>query len=599
MDTQLTQAEQIEMQRKFLAEQPKEVGLAEDRYLIQSMRSTRYSDEAHAWADIVDNSIESGATRVEIIYNTDSGGKILDIAIVDNGCGMLPEMLKHAVRWGGSTRYGSRNLFGRFGFGLPSASLKHGTKYSVISRTVTTDNFYSVTIDFIDILKLEGRVKAPEPVVSELPEWLKSALSDGSKFPLNDVKTVIILSDRDSLKWKTAKTSAAETLNHFGVVYASYLNSCSIAVNGAIVEPVDPLFLTPTAKWYKLYNNGVETKVVDHSIPSVSIRDKNGNWQEVKIRVSYFDVASWVADEDADGKKVGTKRRDIKKHYNGVLVYRNGRFIELNRAGMVWQNYTRQVGVAIDFPAELDDLFGITPDKQTVIFDEVIQDQLFKQARLKQVIKDLEGQVKLERAKKEQEELIGNGENGRASERVAAKLDKIQTRGPKSEETAREAEQNKQRLIKEKAAISGLPESVVAAHYEETEERLRVSFPYKIEFFEGRSGEPFYEPEPVGSQIKIKINVRHPFYTEFYGLLLNKDPFAQAGIELLLTIMSRAEVDASGESRAFYMEERNKWSHSLGQGLHMLPSELTKAESSVTADELLSVRNTWQDLEEN
>lgn len=599
MEKQLTQSEQIEIQRKFLADQPKDVGLAEDRYLIQSMRSTRYSSEAHALADLVDNSIESGATRVEVIYNTDSSGRILDIAIIDNGCGMLPEMLKHAVRWGGSTRFGSRNLFGRFGFGLPSASLKHGTKYSVISRTSVAEKFSSVTIDFKEILKLDGRVKAPEPVSAQLPDWVQTALSDKAKFPLNDVKTAVILSDRDSLRWKTLKTSAAETLNHFGVVYASYLSTCSIAVNGTIVEGVDPLWLTPSAKWYKMFNNGVETKVIDHSIPPVSIRDKDGVWHEVKIRVSYFDFASWEADEDNNGIKVGRKRLEIKKHYNGVLVYRNGRFIELNRAGMNWQNYTRQVGVAIDFPAELDDLFGITPDKQTIIFDDVIQEQLFKQARLKQVIKDLERQVTLERQKKQQEEALGDDERGRASERVAAKLDKIQTRGPKSEETARQAALNKQRLIKEKAAISGLPESVVAAHFDEAEERIRVSYPYKIEFFEGRSGEPFYEPEPIGTQIKIKINVRHPFYTEFYGLLLNKDPFAQAGIELLLTIMSRAEVDASGETRAFYMEERNKWSHSLGQGLHLLPSELTKAESAVTADELLTARNSWQDTEEN
>lgn len=586
---QYTQAEQIEIQKKYVAEQPKDVGLAEDKYLIQSMRSTRYSSEAHALADLCDNSIEAGATRVEIIYKTDERNRVEEIAIADNGCGMIPDMLRHAVRWGGSTRFGSRNLFGRFGFGLPSAALKHGTCYSVFSRIDGVDQFHSVTVDFADIEKLDGRVKAPEPKRDELPEWVKKALSGSSKFPFNDVKTVVVLMKRDSaLKWRDLKKSVSNTLDHFGVTYSSFLSQCSIAINGKLVESVDPLFITPTAKYYKLLNDGIETSATDHSIPAIQVRDRNGNSHDVKLRISLLDKQAWEADVNLDGEIVGQKRLQIKKNYNGILVYRNGRFIELYKWNEYsWQNYTRQVGVALDFPAELDELFGITPDKQTVIFSDLIEEKLLHDSGLKQIIRRLESQVGEERRRNLEAANIFDPNTPRPSERVAAKLDEIQTRPSKSNETKKEAETNRKRRIKEQSALTGLPENVIEDQFDR-EDAVRLRVPYRIEFFEGRSGEPFFEPRPEGSLFIIKINTSHSFYTEFYSRLIGRDPFAQSGVELLLTLMGRAEVDAIGEKRAYYIEARNKLSNDLGQGMHMLPAELTASQSETNIDELLS-----------
>jgi len=348
------------------------------------------------------------------------------------------------------------------------------------------------------------------------------------------------------------------------------------------------LFITPTAKYYKLLSDGIETKATDHTIPAIQVRDRNGNSHDVKLRISLLDKQAWEADVDLDGEIVGQKRLQIKKNYNGILVYRNGRFIELYKWNeYYWQNYTRQVGVALDFPAELDELFGITPDKQTVIFSDLIEEKLLNDSGLRQIIRRLENQVQEERRREVEASNIFDPNTPRPSERVAAKLDEIQTRPSNSSETKKEAETNRKRRIKEQSALTGLPEAIIEDQFNR-EDAVRLRVPYRIEFFEGRSGEPFFEPRPEGSLFIIRINTSHSFYTEFYSRLIGRDPFAQSGVELLLTLMGRAEVDAMGEKRAYYIEARNKLSNDLGQGMHMLPAELTATQSETNIDELLS-----------
>jgi hypothetical protein len=217
----------------------------------------------------------------------------------------------------------------------------------------------------------------------------------------------------------------------------------------------------------------------------------------------------------------------------------------------------------------------------------LIQEKLLKDSGLKGIIRRLENQVKQERVKDMEKVNIFDPTTPRPSERVAAKLDEIQTRPSKPNKTKIEAEINRKRRIKEQSALTGLPENVIEDQFNR-EDAVRLRVPYRIEFFEGRSGEPFFEPRPEGSLFIIKINTSHSFYSEFYSRLIGRDPFAQSGVELLLTLMGRAEIDAIGEKRAYYIEARNKLSNDLGQGMHMLPAELTATQSETNIDELLS-----------
>jgi len=99
--------------------------------LIKSLRDMGY-DFSTAVADLVDNSIEAGASRVDIVvgfYGDDSY-----VRIADNGRGMTDEELKEAMRYGSEREYSEEDL-GKFGLGLKTASMSQCQRFSVASRT--------------------------------------------------------------------------------------------------------------------------------------------------------------------------------------------------------------------------------------------------------------------------------------------------------------------------------------------------------------------------------------------------------------------------------------------------------------------------------
>jgi hypothetical protein len=98
--------------------------------LIGSLRDMGY-EFTTAVADLVDNSIEAGATLVSI--DVEFEGEDSWVRIADNGTGMTSSALREALRYG-STRVYSTNDLGKFGLGLKVASLSQCQKLVVASR---------------------------------------------------------------------------------------------------------------------------------------------------------------------------------------------------------------------------------------------------------------------------------------------------------------------------------------------------------------------------------------------------------------------------------------------------------------------------------
>ena len=101
--------------------------------LIESMRDIGYSLET-AVADIIDNSISAGASKIQLF--TDIGETKAKIAIIDNGEGMSEEELRIAMRPGSRNPLDSDNttLLGRFGLGLKTASFSQCRKLTLMTR---------------------------------------------------------------------------------------------------------------------------------------------------------------------------------------------------------------------------------------------------------------------------------------------------------------------------------------------------------------------------------------------------------------------------------------------------------------------------------
>ena len=102
------------------------------RRLITSLRDMGYSFSG-AIADLVDNSISAGATRVYINLHALEGTAPPHIIVADNGKGMHKAELIEAMRFGTERRYGLQEL-GKYGLGLKTASLSQCEKLTVLSR---------------------------------------------------------------------------------------------------------------------------------------------------------------------------------------------------------------------------------------------------------------------------------------------------------------------------------------------------------------------------------------------------------------------------------------------------------------------------------
>ena len=85
-------------------------------------------------------------------------------------------MIRASVVWGGTDREGSRDLFGRYGYGLPSASISQGKRLTVYSAPTQAP---STAVD-LDIDEIRSGKYIDQPAVSwclgrpprQLPPWV-------------------------------------------------------------------------------------------------------------------------------------------------------------------------------------------------------------------------------------------------------------------------------------------------------------------------------------------------------------------------------------------------------------------------------------------
>src|SRR5436309_12676751 len=101
----------------------------------------------------------------------ESGRKTVSaIAVIDNGSGMLPKMIRYALTWGGGTHFDDHNFIGRFGFGLPNSSINQGRRVEVYSRTNGDEPWLRGVLDITSPSKYGAQSIEP-PEVADLPDF--------------------------------------------------------------------------------------------------------------------------------------------------------------------------------------------------------------------------------------------------------------------------------------------------------------------------------------------------------------------------------------------------------------------------------------------
>jgi hypothetical protein len=537
---------------------------------VKGMRDSGYRSTATAIDELVDNSYQSQATRIDLAFTTEGGNRVGDLFVIDDGHGMEPDMIRASILWGGTHRFNDRSGFGRYGFGLPSASVSMTERYAVYSKTLG-GTWHMVQVDLMEIASgkltnAEGLIVAPSPVETELPPYVKTYL-DGRELKKGTV-IHLIAPDRLTSGFRSVPSFEQKMLEHLGVIYRGLLRTCSLYVNNKPVLAVDPLFTDPTARYYDI---GTPIQAIALPSAEISVRTSSGVEGIMRLRFSYMPHGF---QHDSEGKLHKGRLSVIKENNAYLVVTRSGRQIDLvsrthyakDTENTTIINYDRNWAIELDFDPILDEEFGITVNKQQVTLSEAIWQKL-SDNKIPNVVTDLRRRFKA--SKKKVDNPDGAGHEVRQSERIMKEASRFKTRAPRP--PSEEQQQNARQKVEKEAAARA--KSSNATKEEELNELLveQKARPYAISF-EYLEGAPFYRVEQYGLQARVWINRAHRFYEDFYSQF-GSDPRNQVIIELLLLVLGECELESTGDREIFYRVERGEWSKRLETGLALLDRE--------------------------
>lgn len=582
-----------ERQARYVKQQEEQnggLGLVFAAAFLRGMRDIGYKSPAWALCEMIDNCVQAQATTIEVLFGelvSGQGGKQpRQLAVVDDGVGMVPKMISYAVRWGGTDRENDRRGFGRYGYGLPSSAVSMAKKYSVYSRSNGGD-WHRVTIDIESLAEIAGDSKAInellEPVPAAPPKWVTKA---ATRVDLSEMETgtVVVLEDLDRLGeqagWKTVKSIKAKCLEQFGVIYRRQLGAVRIFVEGDLADAIDPLFLMEHGRFFD------ETEVMAEAVEArtFKVQAQQGETEgAVTIRASYLPPNFQLIDPTASGKRgKKNKRFKVMKANNGLHICRDGREIECISPPSdwsTWGNYDRNVKIEIDFTPDLDEFFGITTAKQQITIKEDMWDRLQNKGKLKELISDLRRRFKRDTdalsAQTEEQEAEDRERPSESAMRDSEKFKASQR--PPSERKKKTAEEKLSREAKRRAEVEHRSPEEVAAELVEA----ATARPFQVSYTTVEEG-PFYRPERMGEQRRLYINTSHPFYEKVY----NAVPAARSALEVLLFVLAEGELDAEGEAETFYKVARRSWSERLHHALEQLSPDEAVQDASSAALEL-------------
>lgn len=321
--------------------------------LTNSLRDIGY-DLPAAVADLVDNSVAAGASRVEIVFDT--AAEDPRILIADDGGGMSAHQLNEALRFGTRRSYREGEL-GRYGLGLKTASLSQGRRLTVVSRRPPAG---PVAVRQLDLDTIE-----------EFDEWLvvhpgnTGSVLRAREMLAEQLNTVVVWECLDRLlpgergtgyARRRLSTWKARTREHLAMVFHRFLDPSAsrhltISVDGEKIEPWDP-FATGEAATRELPPQSFEVpSETGHGV--VRLR----RWV-LPTRQSFSSPAEF---DRAAGPRKWNRQQ-------GLYVYRADRLVQWGGwAGVRGiDEHTKLARCALDFGTDLDSVFNINVAKMRV-----------------------------------------------------------------------------------------------------------------------------------------------------------------------------------------------------------------------------------------
>jgi hypothetical protein len=581
------EAQRAYVREKTKAGQPK-LSLIVGQAFVRGIRDIGYRHTASAIAELEDNAFQAGAENVHVTFETNkTGAKVEAIAVIDDGHGMEKEMIPFAVMWGGTHRENDRLGLGRYGYGLPSAAVSQGRRFTVYSCP-PGGNWHSVTVDVDEIGEGEytdeaGDIVIPAAKPTKLPGFVREHIEAQYPDGQLDHGTVVVIEKLDKVTRTTMNSLRNHLLEFAGITYYKLLRNAQIVIADTPVEPIDPLFVTPGFRYFAL--DADRAQALDPV--KIEVKGDDGTVKgEMTVRFAYMPPTFGSIDKtkNASDRKNQNARFQVMKEYNGILFYRMERFLDCVRHTPfhTFVNNDRYFKIEVDFPAVLDEYFNVSTSKQRVDVSDKIWEKL-KDAGLVRAIRDLTGKYRAAKAAAEAKSDTVGPDGKRASEEAMEETAKV-LRAPSPEIQQRQQERGAAHLreaAEKEAAETGRPVAKV-------EEQLQFELQghlYKLAH-ENVPGAPFFRVDQLGGTAMLYLNTAHRFYSELYMGPASAQP-SRAALEVLLFSIGDCMNNAPEQVRAMYDLELVEWSKRLDYALLQLAQRATYhdgEEGDVTAE---------------
>lgn len=322
--------------------------------LMFGLRSMGYSFST-AVADIIDNCIPAGATRIDI--HSDPLAAIPYFCVLDNGHGMNRKKLDNAMLPGSDREDvpDSDIELGRFGFGLKSASLSQCREFIVASKAFGKLNCMSFDLDVIEEKnKLFLKELTPEeiddlPHIDDLKGYTSGTLVIWTKFDNieNSAKTF-----EDSFR-----ALVGESKRHVELTFHRFYNEIEIYYNGKRIEKRDPFLLDSigrqqTGRTTPISYKGSTITVTPYTLPFAK---------------------TLTSDEKA---LLGNPKSIYEEQ--GFYIYRNRRLIISGtwlRMG-IRSELNKLARIKVDIPSALDSVWMLDVKKSTAKIPDAIKEKI-------------------------------------------------------------------------------------------------------------------------------------------------------------------------------------------------------------------------------
>ncbi len=355
-----------------------------ERY-FESLRSSGYKNVARALAELVDNSIQAGASDVEILLtehkvpaNQYTVRRVKEIAVLDNGQGMDKTLLRRSLCLGDGTHFDDQEGIGKFGVGLPQASISQAKRVDAWSWQGGIENIHHTYIDLGDSeWTQEGVVPEPDSETKIPKKWQEMSSFD------EDSGTLIVWSKVDRCNWKKGSTIYSNSEDLIGRMYRNWIYpdtnhpdvSISLTVYNEESEEVDESWeFEPNDPLYLMDNTNVPLpdgvpdpmfELVSDPIEREYEVTTNGETTTETVTMT-FSVCKEETRRRVDGQPAGSAPHGKHAKMNkGLSIVREGRelLIDGNWAPADEPRH-RWWGAQIEFGRRMDEIFGVSNDKQ-------------------------------------------------------------------------------------------------------------------------------------------------------------------------------------------------------------------------------------------